>query len=210
MKTRMAIGIIGLAGLVLGLTTMQAQAFPINEQTCGSKTADPVLGCEGGTGPVDNLGRVQDTIQKIDIYFDKDEDGDSDVPAAPFGESDFYLTDLNFSQVDYGTTTDGYFLLSDALLEAFNTFVLVLKGGNLSPKWSMFEVDVPNLADGTGNRAGYSYGKWSSGRQGLSHATLYVSRQPQTPPDAAIPVPATFALMCFGLVGLGCSRRNKA
>jgi hypothetical protein len=110
-----------------------------------------------------------------------------------------------FAPIDYGNTTSGYFLISNTLLSAYDTFVLVLKGGNLDPSWVAFEFSAANLLAGMGDFAGFSYGTWSSGRQGLSHASLYVGGD-----DTDLPEPGSLALLGLGLLGLGMSRRRSA
>ena len=202
------ISAIGAAGLAICLGTAPASAFPINPQTCGSKSADPALSCTGAVDgdQTDSLAEVQAAYPNVDTFFDKDEDGDADSPPDPFTDADFFLTDLNFGDVDYGETTDGYFLLSGALLSAYDTFILTLKGGNVDPRWSMFEIDVANLVAGAGEFDGYFYGLWSSSRQGLSHASLYTGGDGGT----EVPEPGTLALLGLGLLGLGMARRSKA
>jgi PEP-CTERM motif len=207
MRIHSIISAIGAAGLAMGLASAPAVAFPINPQTCGSKSADPALSCTGAPGSDvnDSLADVQAAYPGVEIFFDKDEDGDSDSPPDPFTDADFFLTDLNFGDVEYSTTTDGYFLLSSALLSAYDTFILVLKGGNLVPRWSMFEIDVANLVAGVGEFDGYFYGLWSSSRQGLSHASLYTGGDGGN----QVPEPGTLALLGLGLLGLGMARRSK-
>jgi hypothetical protein len=198
---------IGMVGLALGLAA-PAFAFPINPYTCGTKTADPALSCAGAFAgdQVESLAEVQAVYAGVDTFFDKDEESDSDTPSDPFTDVDFFLTDLNFGDIDYGNTTDGYFLLSSALLSAYDTFILVLKGGNLDPRWSMFELDVANLVAGMGEFEGYFYGQWSSDGQGLSHASLFTGGDGGN----EVPEPGTLALLGLGLLGLGMARRSKA
>jgi hypothetical protein len=149
----------------------------------------------------DTLAKVQAAYGDVDSFYDKDEGGND----SGTGDGAFYLTGENFAPIDYGNTTSGYFLLSNSLLSSFDTFILALKGGNTVPTWVMFEIQVSSLIAGMGNQAGFSYGTWSSGRQGLSHASLYVGGEG----DTDVPEPGSLALLGLGLMGLGMVRRRK-
>jgi len=174
------LGVAATAGLALGLTAAPVQAFPISEATCGQFSADPTvvlsdstLACRGGAGQVEDEEAVGELFPpETWIHFDKDEaPGETD--------NDFFLTDLSFSPVDYGSDRDGFFFISSSLLSSYDEFILVLKGGPLTPRWAAFLIDTASLVDGTSDGfAGHFYGAWSTSRYALSHASLFVRGEP--------------------------------
>jgi hypothetical protein len=85
--------------------------------------------------------------------------------------------------------TGGSFTVDAGVTDA----VLLFKfgSGGVSPDWVSFKLN------------GITSGSWVvSGRQALSHATLYGER-------GEVPVPGTLGLLGLGLVGLGFARRKQ-
>jgi len=205
---------LGLGGSIANAATVKQGPFacPVDTSITGGKLAAT---CEtyGFYNPEDNpqndtLAKVQGLYPVVTTFYDKDEGG-TDAGA---NDGNFFLTDGAFGDVDYGDTSSGYFMIADSLLSSYETFILVLKGGNLDPAWVAFEFSADKLLAGMGAFTGFSYGSWSSGRQGLSHASLYVGGEPtgdDDDDDTDLPEPGSLALLGLGLLGLGMSRRRR-
>lgn len=194
------LGALGAAGLALGLASAPASAL-----SCGQFTADPATSCSSIPGDANDSAADVNSLYPRDPKWgiiDKDDTlGGAPAPTAPWMENDFYLTDVAGGVFVPGTTNSGFFYISNALVAAYDEFVLVLKGGNDRVRWAAFLLDVPKLSSGPD---GWRHGTWSS-RQGLSHATLYGVGDGQT-----VPEPGSLALLGLGLAGLGMARRRKA
>jgi hypothetical protein len=207
---------LGLGGSIANAATVKQGPFacPVDTSITAGKLA-ATCNTYGFYNPEDNpqtdtLAKVQGLYPVITAFYDKDEGGSDNGP----GDGNFFLTDGAFGAIDYGSTSSGYFMIADSLLSSYATFVLTLKGGNADPSWVAFEFSAANLLAGMGNFTGFSYGSWSSGRQGLSHASLYVGGEPtgddDDDDDTDLPEPGSLALLGLGLLGLGISRRRRA